>query len=390
MDEEYLNNSIETLGGNSADIYLYKHRVKTNVIYLVVLIAIAVVIVLLPFVYVDITVSAVGYVRPITEKATVTASMTEIVDSVYVREGQKVQKGDRILTLRTEKNSNQQKYRLELIRGVNTKILDLEQLVKGRVPKKFASMEILQEYNHYLSQRRQISTDLEQYKIEWERHKYLFDAGLIYESEYNQYYYQYEGKKNEQDILDHNLKSVWQTELYNLRKEREEYFSTDNDLKSESMLYEVRSPVSGYLERFSGIYKGSSVSAGQQIAVVSPIADLCLNVYVSPRDIAFIKRGQEVRIQIDALNYNEWGALHGNVSEISSDMSDDGSGNYYYKVKCELDNNCLTLRNTGRKVFIKKGMSATAHFIVTRQSLFTLIYKNIDEWANPTQYNPGK
>ena len=153
------------------------------------------------------------------------------------------------------------------------------------------------------------------------------------------------------------------------------------------LLYEIRSPASGNLEQFSGIYKGNYISIGQRIAIISPDGKLCLDVYVALRDIAFIKKGQSVNVQIDALNYNEWGVLHGKVTDISSDMTDDGNGNYYYMVKCSLDNNFLSLRDTGRRAFIKKGMSATAHFIVTRQSLLSLLYKNIDEWANPTQYN---
>lgn len=79
--------------------------------------------------------------------------------------------------------------------------------------------------------------------------------------------------------------------------------------------------------------------------------------------------------------------LHGVVSDISSDITCDDKETCFYKVKCRMDNDYLILRNTDRKAFIKKGMSVVAHFIVTRQSLFTLLYKNIDEWANPTQYN---
>ena len=51
-----------------------------------------------------------------------------------------------------------------------------------------------------------------------------------------------------------------------------------------------------------------------------------------------------------------------------------------------MDIDYILLKHTDRRARIKKGMSATAHFMVTRQSLFTLIYKNIDEWASPTQY----
>lgn len=390
MDEKHSMMSFERLSENSADVYLYKHRVRSNIIYIIALATIVIAISLLPVIYVDITVSALGNIRPISEKTMVTASVTEIVDSVYVREGQEIQKGDIILTQRTLKIQNQQEYRTQLIQELDMKISDLKILTKGIIPKNFSSQEIFEKYNHYLSQRQQIVTGLEQYRIEWERNKSLFDSGLISESEYNKFFYQYVDKKNELTTIDRNQKSVWQNDLYNLQKERNECYSSDEDLKSEKQLYEVRCPVSGYIEQFNGIYKGSNISAGQQIAVISPDDSLCLDVFILPRDIAFIKLGQDVRIQIDALNYNEWGTLHGKVTKISSDMADDGNGNYYYKVKCALDCDFLTLRSSNNKAFVKKGMSANAHFIVTRQSLFTLIYRNIDEWANPTQYTKEK
>jgi HlyD family secretion protein len=50
-----------------------------------------------------------------------------------------------------------------------------------------------------------------------------------------------------------------------------------------------------------------------------------------------------------------------------------------------LDSNHLTLRN-GRRGDLKKGMNVVAHFMLTRRSLFDLLYQKIDQWINPTQY----
>ncbi|MEG0462986.1 MAG: HlyD family secretion protein, partial [Bacteroides sp.] len=33
-----------------------------------------------------------------------------------------------------------------------------------------------------------------------------------------------------------------------------------------------------------------------------------------------------------------------------------------------------------------KGMTVSAHFMVTRQSLFDLLYQQMDDWVNPEQY----
>ena len=46
-------------------------------------------------------------------------------------------------------------------------------------------------------------------------------------------------------------------------------------------MYIVRSPVDGTVDQFSGVYRGSSIQAGQSLAVISPDSTLCLEVYVT-------------------------------------------------------------------------------------------------------------
>lgn len=375
----------EQLTSDSASFYLYENRIKTNIIYKVVVITLLVVIISLPFIYVDISVSATSTVRPVLEKSTIIAAVSEYVDSVYVKEGAKLHKGDVILTQRALKNDIQHRYQSDKGREMEDKISDLENLSNGKVPLPFCSTEIQQDYLHYQSQLRKIKTDREQYEIEWKRNKILFDKGLISEREYNEVYYKYADIQNELAVLRKNQKSSWASKLYDYRMQLKEISATDKDLVADKQLYTVKSPVDGTLEQFNGIYKGCSLTAGQEIAVVSPDGRLCLECYVSPRDIAFIKKGMEVRIQIEALNYNEWGVMSGHVTEIASDLVS-ANDTYFYKVKCSMDKDYLVLKHSDRRTYIKKGMSATAHFMVTRQSLFTLIHKNIDEWANPTQY----
>lgn len=373
------------LSEDSAEYYLYENQIKNKIIYKTTLAAVFVIIIFLPFIYVDITVSATSTVRPVLEKSTVMAAVSEYVDSVYVNEGTKLHKGDIILTQRTLKNENQHRYQSDKERELADKISDLEMISKGRVPLPFHSTAVREDYMHYQSQFHQIDVDREQYEIEWRRNKILFDKELISESEYDGVYYKYVGKRNELDVLVKNQESLWASNLYDYCMQLKETSATDRDLRADKQLYVVKSPVDGTIEQFTGIYEGCNLTAGQQIAVISPNGRLCFETYVSPRDIAFIKKGMEVRTQIDALNYNEWGVMNGHVMNIASDLVSINN-TYYYKVRCTMDKEYLMLKHSGRKAYLKKGMSGTTHFMVTRQSLFTLIYKNIDEWANPTQY----
>ena len=84
LPNEWIENSIET--------YIYQHTTKSQIIYWVVLAAVTAAMIALPFIYVDISVQGSGVVRPVTEKTEIKSSITELIDSVYVREGDQVNK----------------------------------------------------------------------------------------------------------------------------------------------------------------------------------------------------------------------------------------------------------------------------------------------------------
>jgi multidrug efflux pump subunit AcrA (membrane-fusion protein) len=86
------------LVNNGIDMYLEKSAVKFHGIYWLFVTFVVIVCTVLPFVYVDVSVQNAGMIRPVTEKTEIRSSVSELVDSVYVHEGQKVIRGDTILT----------------------------------------------------------------------------------------------------------------------------------------------------------------------------------------------------------------------------------------------------------------------------------------------------
>ena len=312
--------------------------------------------------------------------------MTETVERVCAKEGDKLRKGDEILRFRTSSPDGRIRYQQDRSAEANAQIADLEWLSRGERPQVFASPARQQEYTKYQSEQHRLLTDLRQYETEWRRYKLLFDKELISESEYNEHYYRYQDKLNELHLQQANQKSAWKTELTNLKMQLLETASNLNETRTNRSTYVVRSPINGTLEQFSGIYPGSNLQVGATIAAVSPDTSLYVEAYVAPRDIAFIQEGMRVKVQIESFNYNEWGTLEGSMQSISSDYIRDNNGKSFYKVKCKLNRNYLKLRNGKRTGYVKKGMTGVVHFVVTRRSLFDLLYKNTDEWVNPTQY----
>lgn len=366
--------------------YIYKHTTKSQIIYITVLLAVIACLVALPLINVDVTVQNAGMVRPVNERTEVKASVSEWVDSVYVREGASLQQGDTILRLRTDNLLARQLLLQQKMEDMTRQLSDLGQLTQGNTPHHFASGVRMQENAYYMKRKNELETLLEKARSEYTRNKQLFDNKVISQDEYEQYMYALRKTENEYSSLINNQLSVWQTDKNSLTMNRAELQSSLDQLQKEQEMYYVTSPVSGTLEQFSGIYKGNSISAGQSLGVVSPDSTLYAEVYVSPRNIGYLHEEMPVNVQVESFNYNEWGTIEGTVREISSDFYfDSNSQSSYYKVKCELSRDYLILKN-GRKGQIKKGMTVYAHFILTHRSLFDLLYQKVDLWLNPTQY----
>ncbi|MCK7555323.1 hypothetical protein MKQ70_10045 [Chitinophaga sedimenti] len=103
--------------------------------------------------------------------------------------------------------------------------------------------------------------------------------------------------------------------------------------------------------------------------------------YVSPRDIAYLKAGMPARFQVEAFNYNEWGLVQGKVLSVDNDftMMDNQP---VFKVRCAFASPAVETAH-GVKGQLKKGMTLQARFILTKRSLFQLLYDKADDWINP-------
>ena len=56
-----------------------------------------------------------------------------------------------------------------------------------------------------------------------------------------------------------------------------------------------------------------------------------------------------------------------------------------FKVFCKLNDTHLQLDN-GYEGSLKKGMTLTAKFLLTKRSLFDLLYDKVDDWINPSTH----
>ena len=144
----------------------------------------------------------------------------------------------------------------------------------------------------------------------------------------------------------------------------------------------ILAPVRGKIIQSADIQCGMIVNTNQQLAEISPDGDLIAMCYVSPKDIGLITIDQRIKIQVDALNYNEWGLLDANIIDISDDLIIENESSAYYKVKCKPESTFMHLKN-GIKAELKKGMSFSARIVIARRSVFNLLFDKTNKWFNP-------
>lgn len=149
----------------------------------------------------------------------------------------------------------------------------------------------------------------------------------------------------------------------------------------------VRAPVAGTVEQVARLGPGSFVQGGEVVAVISPERSLVAELHVAPRDVARLRVGSPVRLEVDAFDPSDWGLLAGRVLAIADDYVD-VAGRPMFRVRCALDATHLALRD-GTRGRIRKGMTVRARFPVGRRTLLQIIRDGADGWLDPTHDAEG-
>jgi len=373
--------------------YLIKITSRSKIIYWIIIGMILSALAVLPFIYVDVSVQARGYFQSDTEKQIIYTPFQGKVIYTSVRNGKKVTKGDTLLIIDSETLEARKSSILQRIAENNASISDLEKLTgMNSHGNKFVRNELVtQRYRAELANlRSQQNIQLQKYekkKSEHERIQLLYKQDIIPVAEFENslFVLSYE-KDNLSQILLYQ-ESLWQNDLTIRRNDSVNLYADLKECSEELTNRIVLAPVSGEIIQSADIQNGSIINPGQKIADISPDGELIATCFVRPADIGFIHEKQNVRIQVDAFNYNEWGMLQGDIIDISDDMIIGNGSTVFFRITCRPAQTFLTLKN-GYKANIKKGMSLNTRIVVIRRSLSNLLFDKVDKWFNPYTYKP--
>lgn len=136
----------------------------------------------------------------------------------------------------------------------------------------------------------------------------------------------------------------------------------------------VRSPVDGIVKKLYIHTIGGVVKPGMDLVEIVPLGkNLIAEVKVSPKDIAFIYPGQKALVKFTAYDYSIYGGLKGKVIGISPDTVTDKKDRTFYIVRIETDSNHLL--SGGKRLKIIPGMVVDADIVTGKRTILDYLLK---------------
>lgn len=142
---------------------------------------------------------------------------------------------------------------------------------------------------------------------------------------------------------------------------------------------DIRSPVDGIVNTLEVNTIGAYVDPGTVIAGIVPTADILLiEAKISPRDVAFIRRGQKAVVKVTAYDFSIFGGLEGEVTNISADsIVEKEKGETFYLVQVKTDQS--ELKRNGKSYPIIPGMVASVEIMTGRKTILSYLMKPINK-----------
>jgi adhesin transport system membrane fusion protein len=140
----------------------------------------------------------------------------------------------------------------------------------------------------------------------------------------------------------------------------------------------LRSPTNGIVKSIRITTLGGVVKPSEEVMQIVPAEDdLVIEAKIKPSDIAFLRKGQNANIKIDAYDYSIYGSLEGKLIYISADtLTEEAKQNEpsYYRIKVQTQGRQFSGRPQ-EKIEIQTGMTAIVEIKTGKNNVLKYLFK---------------
>ncbi|GJD23988.1 secretion protein HlyD family protein [Rivularia sp. IAM M-261] len=173
--------------------------------------------------------------------------------------------------------------------------------------------------------------------------------------------------KNIHDKITNNKKNIAEidTQFTKIMLENEQRLADTNSKLAQAKLnmkyQELRAPIAGTIFDLQAKNAGFVASPTQQLLKIVPNDNYVAEIYITNKDIGFVKEGMKVDVRVDSFPYSEFGEIKGKISWIGSDALPPDQTHQFYRFPAKVVLEKQKLNIKGREVGVQSGMSITAN-----------------------------
>lgn len=150
---------------------------------------------------------------------------------------------------------------------------------------------------------------------------------------------------------------------------------TDSQISQTQMnlkYQEIKAPVAGKVFELKAHTPGFVASSTEPILKIVPTDKLIAKVYITNKDIGFVKEGMTVDVRIDSFPFSEFGDIKGKLVSIGSDAlpPDQIYPFYRFPAKVELDSQQLNVQ--GRNIALQSGMGVNTNIKIRDRTVMSI------------------
>jgi hemolysin D len=137
---------------------------------------------------------------------------------------------------------------------------------------------------------------------------------------------------------------------------------------------EVRAPETGIIFELQAHTPGfvANVNDTRPIVKIVPTNYLVAEVFITNRDIGFVEPGMEVDVRIDSFPFSEFGDVKGKLVRIGSDALPPDQTYNFFRFPARIELSSQTMRVKDRVVPLQSGMSVTANIRTRNRTVLSI------------------
>ena len=250
-------------------------------------------------------------------------------------------------------------------------------------------MRLREEENAFNAKKDSLDSKLKSSKVLFETESIILDryvnllkVGAIAEIQMLQQKNKLVSLKSELEQLEASKKELSASYIKNIELARKEISVLERQLAEtkKSQEYEsFKSPIKGYVFGLVPSSPGYSVNNGEVLMNIVPVGDVQAKVFVTNRDVGFLKPEMDAKIRVNAYPFTQFGEIPGKLKLLGREVvrEDQTNPEPKFPVIVELEKQFLERKQ--KKYPVLAGQTVSVNFVVRNKPVISLITDAVEK-----------